>query len=264
MRIVTAGLVSVLLVLSASSAFPGTENMVELRIMPDRGGTFLTIPFQAFKKGKTSVVKEYLEARRGENYTIVIKNNTGDRIGVVIAVDGRNIISGKTSYLRNNEQMYIVNPYGKVKMEGWRTDLSTVNRFYFTDEADSYAVRTFGDSSAMGVIAAAVYREKVRPRKQYRQHSKREGFNAPAAPSARSDANSFESESAGTGFGDDTYSPAVRVAFKPERKPFEKILVKYEWHEVLCRKGIQNCDEKKNRLWDDYGFAPYPPGYAKR
>ena len=43
----------------------------------------------------------------------------------------------------------------------------TVHKFYFTDTADSYSVRTFEDSTAMGVIAVAVYREKERPQPLY-------------------------------------------------------------------------------------------------
>jgi hypothetical protein len=265
MRIITVCLIPVVLLLSVTFASPHKGSKVELRIIPDRGGTFLTIPFEEFKEGNTSVIKKYLEARKSENYTIVIKNKTPDRIGVVIAVDGRNIISGKTSYLRNNERMYIINPYGSLNLEGWRADLSTVNRFYFTDEEDSYSVRTFKDSSAMGVIAAAVYKEKDRLREHHKKReSKKNTFRAPSAPSDTRDLKSLESESAGTGYGDDTYSPAVRVHFNPERTPVEKILVKYEWHDALCSKGILKCGEKKNRLWDDYGFAPPPPDYVTR
>jgi hypothetical protein len=46
------------------------------------------------KNGKESTGK-------GENYSIVIRNNTPERIGVVIAVDGRNIITGEKSFLKN-------------------------------------------------------------------------------------------------------------------------------------------------------------------
>ena len=69
-------------------------------------------------------------------------------------------------------------------------------------------------------------------------------------------------KSAGTGFGDAQYSPVITVQFEPERSPVQKTLVKYEWREVLCRKGILPCcREVGNRLWDEDGYAPYPPGY---
>jgi len=40
---------------------------------------------------------------------IEVKNRLNRRVGLVIAVDGRNIISGTKSWLRNNERMYILN-----------------------------------------------------------------------------------------------------------------------------------------------------------
>ena len=238
---------------------------VIIEVVSESGSTLLSIPHKDFWKGGTHTIKKYLEARRGENYGIVIRNMTPERIGVVIAVDGRNIISGKKSDLKNSEDMYIVNSYGHGQYDGWRTASDKVHKFYFTDTADSYAMKTFSDSTAMGVIAVAIYREKERPKPLYEQKSL---YNTPAAPSAESSARSkvgtARDESAGTGFGDEQYSPTIKIAFEPECTPFQKTLVKYEWRKVLCRKGILNCSqEPKNRLWDEDEYAPYPPGYPK-
>jgi len=238
---------------------------VSIEIVSEGGSNFLTIPDKDFTKGGTHIFKKYLEARRGENYGIVIRNITPERIGVVIAVDGRNIISGKKSDLKNGEDMYIVNGYEHGKYDGWRTASDKVHKFYFTDMGDSYAMRTFSDSTAMGVIAVAIYREKERPRLSYEQKRR---DSAPAAPSAessvKSKAGTARDESAGTGFGDKQYSPVIRVAFEPDPTPVQKTLVKYEWREVLCRKGILSCkQEPKNRLWDEDEYAPYPPGYPR-
>lgn len=239
---------------------------VGIEVVSDRGTVFQAIPHKDFRTGNTRVSKRYLEAKKGENYGIIITNRTSKRVGVVIAVDGRNIISGKRSDLRNNEAMYIVNACETARYDGWRTEKNQVHRFYFTEEADSYSVRTFGDSSAMGVIAMAVFREKDQP--QPLQEQKREGAAAPAEPSKGKSLEGADralaKESAGTGFGDAQYSPVITVQFEPERNPFQKTLVKYEWREVLCRKGILSCGrELGNRLWDEDGYAPYPPGYPK-
>ncbi len=236
---------------------------VTIEIVSENGSNFLIIPHNDFMKGGTHFIKQYLEARRGENYGIAIRNRTPDRIGVVIAVDGRNIISGKKSDLNNSEDMYIVNGYSHGKYDGWRTASDKVHKFYFTDTGDSYAMRTFHDSTAMGIIAVAIYREKEQPRLL---HEQKKLDSAPAAPSAegsaRSKAGAVRDESAGTGFGNEQYSPTVRVAFEPEPTASQKRLVKYEWHEVLCKKGILSCwQEPKNRLWDEDQYAPYPPGY---
>ncbi len=236
---------------------------VSIEVLSESGSAFLSIPHQDFWKGGTYVQKKYLEARRGESYGIVIRNMTPERIGVVIAVDGRNVISGKESNLGNNEDMYLVAGYENARYDGWRTDRDTVHRVYFTDVTESYAIRTFGDSSARGVIAVAVYREKERPRPLYESKGRE---CKPAAPSAEGTAKDkagvARKEAAGTGFGDEQYSPTIRVAFEPARDPVRKFLVKYEWREVLCRKGILDCrQEVGNRLWDEDEYAPYPPGY---
>ena len=91
---------------------------------------------------------------------------------------------------------------------------------------------------------------------------------APAAPSmdraSRNQGKAKAGESAGTGFGDSRYSPVVRVTFDFESVPVQKTLFKYEWRETLCKKGILSCgQERKNRLWDSDGYAPYPPGYPR-
>ncbi len=247
-----------------SSSRPGPPGEVRIEVVSDGGTVFQVIPHKDFWTGSTHVRKRYLEARQGEHYGIVITNRTPERVGVVIAVDGRNIITGNRSNLGNTESMYIVNAYEVSRYDGWRTSKEEVHRFYFIDAADSYSVRTFSDSSAMGVIAMAVFREKEQPRPL--QEEKREGQSAPAAPSAslapKSADRALAKESAGTGFGDARYSPVITVQFEPERNPVQKTLVKYEWREVLCRKGILQCNrELGNRLWDEDGYAPYPPGY---
>jgi hypothetical protein len=260
------------ILMTAAAAAPATTHSggplreeVTIEIVSESGSSFLIIPHKDFTKGGTQIIKKYLEARRGENYGIVIRNMTPDQIGVVIAVDGRNIISGKKSDLKNSEDMYIVNRYGQGKYDGWRTASDKVHKFYFTDTADSYAVRTFSDSTAMGVIAVAIYREKERPKLL---HEQKRLDSTPAAPSAessaRSKAGAARDESAGTGFGDEQHSPTLKVAFEPEPTPSQKTLVKYEWHEVLCKKGILSCrQEPNNRLWDEDQYAPFPPGYPR-
>jgi len=266
----TALVIAAALTMAASApAYPHNEDRVGgevgIEIVSESGGTFLRIPHRDFWKGETRIIKQYLEAMRGENYGIVIHNMTSERIGVVIAVDGRNIISGKKSNLRNNEAMYIVNSYESGEYDGWRTAGDRVHKFYFTDMADSYAVQTFSDSTAMGVIAVAVYREKEQPQPRYEQEKRNYRPTAPSAESAaQGKAGMARDESAGTGFGDERYSPTIRVVFEPEGTPIQKTLLKYEWREVLCRKGIINCrEEARNRLWDEDAYAPFPPGYQR-
>jgi hypothetical protein len=257
--IIVAVLLSAAPVLAHANAPLAGEVSVE--ITSDNGSVYRSFPSSDTWKHGTRCIKKYLEAKKDENYGVVIRNNSPERLGVVIAVDGRNIITGSRSDLKYNETMYIVNAYEQVRYDGWRTTSSEVHQFYFTEPADSYSVRAFADSSAMGVIAVAVYREKERPQPMLEQ-SRREA--APAAPSldsaGRSRGKASAAESTGTGFGDSRYSPVVRVEFEPETAPIQKTLVKYEWRETLCKKGILQCGhDRKNRLWDNDGYAPFPP-----
>jgi hypothetical protein len=257
------------LLLSTTSAHSDARDRlrgeVSIEVVSDQGDALVAIPHKDSWSKETRIVKKYLVAKRGETYGIVIRNNTRERIGVVVAVDGRNIISGKKSDLKSGEDMYVVDSYGQGRYDGWRTDKDTVHRFYFTDPGDSYSKRTFDDETAMGVIAVAVYREKDRPL-PHKSLNKRE--QAPGAPSSRSmskdQSPAVMDEAAGTGFGEGQYSPVVRVAFEPEPAPAQKTLIKYDWRETLCRKGILRCGrETGNRMWDEDGYAPYPPGYER-
>ncbi len=260
MRYATLSFMAVL-ILSAVPSFARVGEKVDVEIIADRGGNFSTIPFRDYREGKTHIIKRYLEARRGENYSVVLRNNMPERVGVVLAVDGRNIITGKKSSLRNDERMYILEPYGSARLDGWRTDKDTVHAFYFTDVKDSYTVRTFGDSSAIGVIAVAVFREKDGAM-LYEPYIKKEREPAPSSGPAAENMQRYKGDRAGTGFGDARYSPVKKVNFDSEVVPCEKILMKYEWHEVLCRMGLFRCTpEEGNRLWDEDEYAPYPPGY---
>jgi hypothetical protein len=258
---------------------------VEVRIVTDEGWALPTYPV----KMSHGVRKVYAEAIKGDHYRIEVRNLLNRRIGLVVAVDGRNIISGIKSWLKNSERMYILEPYGSGAFSGWRTAQDRINRFYFTDVPDSYAA-AFGDESAMGVIAVAVYPEARRcppprplsrmspsPHEQEGQGTGRadKGQAVPSAPAASKDhlekrlARSEKAlESAGTGFGRDEYSPSRIVAFEPEKQATETIYVKYEWRSTLCRLGVLECGQPPrhtpNRLWNDDGYAPPPPVSFKR
>jgi len=264
-------LAALLAVLAASAS----ASVVDVRVVSDRNGALSLYPVDS--NGQRDTFRAYLEAERGEQYGIRVVNRTGRRIGVVIAVDGRNIISGRKSYLKSGERMYILGPRESAVYDGWRTSQKVVNRFYFTEPGDSYAA-AFGDRSAMGVIAVAVYREKQAPpirtwrdRESGGKAGEDRGMAdepAPASPMGaerKSLAPQAREESAGTGFGKESHSPSIRVHFEPERRVAERHFLKYEWRDTLCRKGILDCRYSRNRFWDGDGeFAPYPPNRRDR
>ena len=142
----------------ALSNFDRNYHSIEIDIVTDNGNIFPVYPVT--RRYLKNEYRAYLEAINGDNYALRIRNHSNRRLGLVIAVDGRNIISGKKSNLKHYENMYILDPYQTQSYSGWRTSSSDIHRFYFTDSQDSYA-EAFGDDTAMGVIAVAVYEEKT-------------------------------------------------------------------------------------------------------
>jgi hypothetical protein len=193
-----------------------------------------------------------------------VRNTTGQRLGLVIAVDGRNIISGRKSDLARAEPMYVLDAWATQDYAGWRANLDAINEFYFSDWNDSYA-EAFGDRSARGVIAVAVYREVPPPPPVYQPYEEDErGAAQDAAPAASAPpaarAGGAAEKSAGTGYGERRIDRAVEVDFVAQSEADSRHFIKYEWRETLCRKHLLECGEK-NRFWDEstLGFAPPPP-----
>ena len=256
--------ISVILLVCVNIAAAATiGDAVEVSVITDNGWA---LPFYP-AKSRHDLKKVYAEAFKGDHYRIVVRNKLNRRVGVVVAVDGRNIISGEKSWLKNTERMYIIDAYSTNEYSGWRTGQDKINRFYFTDVPDSYA-SAFGDESAMGVIAVVAYPEIQRyeppmdysnlaPEKKIKEQSR----NKAAAPSAQGQSRALES--AGTGYGQEEYSPSYRVQFEPEKRALESILIKYEWHKTLCNMNIISCgrtyEHSYNRLWGNDGYAPPPP-----
>ena len=194
--------ISVILLIWVNIAAAATiGDAVEVSVITDNGWA---LPFYP-AKSRHDLKKVYAEAFKGDHYRIVVRNKLNRRVGVVVAVDGRNIISGEKSWLKNTERMYIIDAYSTNEYSGWRTGQDKINRFYFTDVPDSYA-SAFGDESAMGVIAVVAYPEIQRyeppmdysnlaPEKKIKEQSR----NKAAAPSAQGQSRALES--AGTGYG---------------------------------------------------------------
>ena len=146
-------------------------------------------------------------------------------------------------------------------MVRFKARLAAINEFYFTEWSDSYA-EAFGDASARGVIAVAVYGEVAPPRPVYQPYDKRESADSASAPAAGAAEKSASrrDESPGTGYGDRRVDHAVQVEFVAQSNADSRHFIKYEWRETLCRKHLLECGDK-NRFWDEstLGFAPPPP-----
>jgi len=103
---------------------------------------------------------KWVEARDNAVYTIEIKNNSSAKVLAVVSVDGINVINGKPAELKA-EGGYIINPYSKIDIEGWRTSNETVKEFIFNfNKSESYSVKLGAGEQNLGVIGVAFYRSK--------------------------------------------------------------------------------------------------------
>jgi len=199
----------------------------------------------------------YLEARPGCRYSVAFANRTGERVGVVLTVDGLNAISGERETGRG--RMYVLDPWQRTSVQGWRTSLQEVRQFTFVDERASYAARSAKANEKMGWIEIAAYRERrafVRsaPRRELpaRPAPVEEGDTAgrSAAPANEAARDSAEGTAPkrhgdaqartypGTGWGDRAHDPVVLVSFDPESEPSERVTLRYEYRSALVALGV--------------------------
>jgi hypothetical protein len=229
--------------------------------------------------------RHYFQAFRGRNYSLVVRNNTNRRVGVLLAVDGLNAISGERSTLSRNESMYVLDPFESTVIRGWRTSLDHVRRFVFVDEQRSYAERTGQANGDMGWIRVLAFREqrpfwdvpgKIRswdrgdepvPYGEGNELQKGakpeglEGLDRAPAPTAKSFGS--EPSNPGTGWGDPRRDPVSRTQFTAEAVPVDQIILRYEYASGLRALGIHFWNGR-GRTWErergELGFAQ-PPGW---
>lgn len=101
----------------------------------------------------------YIEALTGREYSVRLTNRTDRRIAVALSVDGLNSIDAKTTSARDATK-WVLGPYESITIDGWQTSAQTARRFFFTTESQSYGA-WLGKTRNLGVIAAAVFREKL-------------------------------------------------------------------------------------------------------
>jgi hypothetical protein len=230
---------------------------------------------------------KYIEAIEGREYSIRLRNHTGRRIAVALSVDGLNTIDAKESTARAASK-WILGPYETITLDGWQTGSQTARRFFFTTEEKSYGA-WLGKTRNLGLISAAVFREKVKPvaihrhrlEKQSRPSARAEGdpaspdaaereFKGQAGDTSRAPEPPAElsEDLAATGIGREVEHRVHRVKFEAERNPAAVLELRYEYHDALVRLGVlppsYTCREdpldrrERARGFEDFEFAPDP------
>lgn len=225
--------------------------------------------------------RTYVLGARGERYLLRVRNSSPRRIEVVASVDGRDVVDGRpAAYERRG---YLVEPWGEVTIDGFRTSSASVAAFRFGSVATSYAAR-MGDARDVGVIGVAVFPERPLPPPRpwpLRPNSKS------AAPGERGSADTGSAapqsipegltrRGLGTEFAESHESHVVEVPFeRASSRPAVVLTCRYDDHDGLAALGI-DVDHYAWRGGDDralreaaepFGrsrWATPPPGWEGR
>jgi hypothetical protein len=101
--------------------------------------------------------RAYVVGRPGNEYQVVVKNRVGEDLLAVVSVDGLNVMNGQPANPR--QAGYILSPWSRLDVRGWRKSMDEIAAFYFTQLSDSYAGRT-GRPENVGVIGVALFQRK--------------------------------------------------------------------------------------------------------
>jgi hypothetical protein len=126
--------------------------------------------------------KHYIEGKKDSEFTLRFHNRSSDRVLGVLSVDGLSIMDGKDCSFDSGG--YVLEPYSKVDVPGWRLDMEKVAKFFFSASAGSYAGAQ-GKPRNVGVIGCAVFREKQREIKTCGYLSFQASFHSPPSSPLR-------------------------------------------------------------------------------
>jgi hypothetical protein len=223
-----------------------------------------------YARGRT-----YVEALKGAEYELRVRNPTGDRVAVALSVDGLNTIDARHTSAWNSSK-WVIEPYGSITISGWQMSTERARRFYFTDEGDSYGAK-LGRTENLGVISAVVFRERrsriiVPPRpitrdedreRSQKDKSSSQPSNAGAGEAARSSvAPPRNDDYAATGIGRSVRNDVTWVNMELEQQPAAEISLRYEYYSALLKLGVaprpNYSPDPIRRREDSRGFSPEP------
>ena len=234
------GAIITVALLSCLVSFPALAkrgSLVDISIVDDRGRTL-----QEYNERRGST---FVAGEPNQRYSVRLRNNTNERVLAVVSIDGVNVVSGETA--GSWQQGYILAPYQRLDIDGWRKSMNDVARFYFTSVPDSYAGRT-GRADNVGVIGLAVFRERPqrviieRPKVRPYSSDSYEGAEPASAPQASRGVmaeRQVSSPSLGTGHGERQSSYAYRATFeRMTHYPQQTSDIRYNSYENLVRMGV--------------------------
>ena len=208
----------------------------------------------------------YVEARKGREYAIRLRNPYAVRVAVALSVDGLNTIDARETTAAEARK-WVLAPYETVTISGWQTSQAEARRFEFTTEARSYG-QALGKTANLGTISAVFYKERVstimpdRSNDSAGRRAPAPRLSAPAEQEAAAAAGgdkTADDEYAATGMGRRTGHAVAQVWLDLEDAPVQTVNIRYEFHPQLVRLGIlpsPSTADPLQRRERAHGFAP--------
>ena len=203
----------------------------------------------------------YVEAIKGREYAIRLRNPYGVRVAVALSVDGLNTIDARETTAAQARK-WVLEPYQTVTISGWQTSRTVARRFEFTTEENSYG-QALGKTANLGVISAVFFRE--RPQQAPIADASPEIGGAaprPAAPAAQRSEKKDKDEYAATGMGRPTDHAVTQVFMDLEDTPAQTVNIRYEFRPQLVRLGILREPRVTDPLQRREGARGFEPGFA--
>jgi hypothetical protein len=259
-------LIATLLAAAATAAPAAAQPLVRLDVVDRDTGHWLP-EYRHRREG-------WIAGLPGHRYGVRLTNTSGERVLVVLSVDGVNAVTGQTAH--PSQAGYVLEPWQSAEINGWRKSYRDIAQFVFTALPDSYAART-GRPDNVGTIGIAVFRER-------RYATPYPG--APSPPIARREvettsraagpvadgygAAAEKQQRIGTGHGQREWSPTHGTSFqRATTHPAQLTQLRYDSPAALAALGIP---VPRTPRWHDRhpprppqafptGFVADPPAY---
>jgi len=213
--------------------------------------------------------RSYVEALKGREYAIRIRNPYAVRVAVALSVDGLNTIDARQTTAAAARK-WVLEPYGTVTISGWQTSQTEARRFEFTTEERSYG-HALGKTANLGVISAVFFKERrSNLMTETARDSRQPSAPAPsAAAEGQADASANRAkreEYAATGMGGRTDHAVTQVRMDLEDAPAQTVNVRYEFRAQLVKLGIVpppvatagKLERRERARGFEPGFCPEP------
>ena len=213
--------------------------------------------------------RSYVEARKGREYAIRLRNPYPVRVAVALSVDGLNTIDARETTAAAARK-WVLDPYETVVISGWQTSQTEARRFEFTTEEKSYG-QALGKTANLGVISAVFFKERVvtyqpvpetsRDRARPPAPSAAESPKQESAGAAREESRAYE-EYAATGMGRRTGHAVEQVWLNLEDAPSHVVNIRYEFRPQLVKLGVLRPAPTADPLLRREGARGFEPGFC--